>query len=272
MSNKKPQLDTQNALAGLRRWTLTRDDSGPYRVYRDESGNVYASVTHILKETSPQWQKDALERWIQKPGSATERDVACQRGTLTHNHAEYVLKTAAKLARTSANKRGAWRSGTDGLERAPKGITTWALQKAIQGAPRVPWSASGYARGLRGWIGENVTAIHAVEFSIHDPRGWAGTADALIDVNGQLCVADWKTSANARSEEMLANYICQTGAYSLGLQHLTGIKPKTGAIVVARRSGAPQVRLLSELELRGAECQWLERMDIWNGLQQKQSA
>ena len=84
--------DTQNALAGLRRWSLVRDDSGPHRVYRDESGKSYASVTHILKETSPQWQKDALDRWIQKPGSALERDIACQRGTLAHDHAEYVLK------------------------------------------------------------------------------------------------------------------------------------------------------------------------------------
>jgi len=267
VSSKSNLSDTQNALAGLRRWSLVRDDSGPHRVYRDELGNTYASVTHILKETSPQWQKDALDRWIQKPGSALERDIACQRGTLAHDHAEYVLKTAAKLARNSANKRGSWRTGNDGLERAPKGITTWAIEKAIQGAPRVSWSASGYARGLRTWIGENVTAIHAIEFSVHDPRGWAGTADALLDVDGALCIADWKTSVNARSEDMLANYICQAGAYSLGLQTLTGIKPKTGAIVVARRSGAPQVRLLSELELRGAECQWLERMDIWNAQQ-----
>ena len=259
--------DTQNALAGLRRWSLVRDDSGPHRVYRDELGNTYASITHILKETSPQWQKDALDRWIQKPGSALERDIACQRGTLAHDHAEDVLKTEAKLARNSANRRGSWRTGDDGLERAPKGITTWAIEKAIQGAPRVSWSASGYARGLRTWIGENVTAIHAIEFSVHDPRGWAGTADALLDVDGALCIADWKTSTHARSEDMLANYICQAGAYSLGLQTLTGIKPKTGAIVVARRSGAPQVRLLSELELRGAECQWLERMDIWNAQQ-----
>jgi len=259
--------DTQNALAGLRRWTLVRDDSGPHRVYRDERGNTYASVTHILKETSPQWQKDALDRWLERPSAPAERDIACQRGTLAHDHAEYVLKTAAKLARNSANKRGSWRTGDDGLERAPKAITSWAIEKAIQGAPRVSWSASGYARGLRSWIGENVTAIHAIEFSIHDPRGWAGTADALLDVGGTLCIADWKTSVNARSEEMLANYICQAGAYSLGLQTLTGLKPKSGAIVVARRSGAPQVRLLNELELRGAECQWLERMDIWNAQQ-----
>lgn len=259
--------DTQNALAGLRRWTLVRDDSGPYRVYRDEQGNTYASVTHILKETSPQWQKDALDRWLERPTAPAERDIACQRGTLAHDHAEYVLKTAAKLARNSANKRGSWRTGDDGLERAPKAITSWAIEKAIQGAPKVSWSASGYARGLRAWILANTTAIHAIEFSVHDPRGWAGTADALIDVNGTLCIADWKTSANARSEEMLANYICQAGAYSLGLQTLTGLKPKSGAIVVARRSGAPQVRLLNELELRGAECQWLERMEIWNAQQ-----
>ena len=178
--------DTQNALAGLRRWTLVRDDSGPHRVYRDERGNTYASVTHILKETSPQWQKDALDRWLERPSAPAERDIACQRGTLAHDHAEYVLKTAAKLARNSANKRGSWRTGDDGLERAPKGITSWAIEKAIQGAPRVSWSASGYARGLRSWIGENVTAIHAIEFSIHDPRGWAGTADALLDVDVAL--------------------------------------------------------------------------------------
>ena len=66
---------------------------------------------------------------------------------------------------------------------------------------------------------------------------------------------------------MLSNYICQAGAYSLGLQSLTDIQPKSGAIVVARRSGAPQVRLLSELELRGAECQWLERMSLYKAQQ-----
>ena len=84
----------------------------------------------------------------------------------------------------SANKRGSWRTGDDGLERAPKGITPGPSKKPFRGLLGVPWSASGYARGLRTWIGENVTAIHAIEFSVHDPRGWAGTADALLDVGG----------------------------------------------------------------------------------------
>ncbi len=180
MSKNALKLDTQDALAGLRRWSLVRDDSGPHRVYRDENGHSYASVTHILKETSPQWQKDALDRWLERPSAPAERDIACQRGTLAHDHAEYVLKTAAKLARNSANKRGSWRTGDDGLERAPKGITTWAIEKAIQGAPRVPWSASGYARGLRTWIGEKVTAIHAITTRGNDVAIVTPEIDAFI--------------------------------------------------------------------------------------------
>ena len=62
-------LDKQNALASLRKWTLIQDNSGPYRVYRDEKNNVYHSVTHILKETAPQHTKDALENWLKRSDS-----------------------------------------------------------------------------------------------------------------------------------------------------------------------------------------------------------
>ena len=74
-----------------------------------------------------------------------------------------------------------------------------------------------------------------------------------------LTCVDWKTSERNRSEELLGNYIDQIGAYSLGLKHLTGLQARAGAIVVARRSGAPQTRWLSELELRGAEHRFTER-------------
>ena len=72
---------------------------------------------------------------------------------------------------------------------------------------------------------------------------------------------DWKTSQRERSEEMLVNYQDQLGAYSLGLRKLTGIRAKGGVIVVARRTGAPQIRTLSDLEVRGCESRFLERVD-----------
>ena len=121
-------IDTQDALASLRQWQLsktTQDDS------------VFTGITHTdlslchsySEEHSPQSQKDALERWSQRAGSGLERDIACDRGTIAHEHCEYVLKTAAKLARQSANKKGSWKVWDDGLARPPKAVTNWALKK-----------------------------------------------------------------------------------------------------------------------------------------------
>lgn len=113
------EADPQNILASLRRWQLEQDNSGPFRVYRDQDGQIYHSVTHILKHTAPQAQKDALERWSKRAGSGLERELACDRGTIAHEHCEYVLKTAAKLARQSANKKGSWSILDDGLALCP---------------------------------------------------------------------------------------------------------------------------------------------------------
>ena len=189
--------------------------------------------------------------------------MAAARGTATHNSAEYCLKTAQRLARATATKRKVWRPGEDGLFRAPSKITTWALEKAIQGAPKVPWSASGYARGLRGWILDHVSAIHAVEFSAFHPAGFAGSADALIDIDGTgPYVCDWKTtgkSIHSSMETALSNYRDQCGAYSLMLTYRTGIQAKGAAVVVARRSGAPQTTLLELDDLKAAEDRFLAR-------------
>ena len=270
------ESESQQKLSTLRTSRLVRDDSGDFRVYRDNSGNTFHSVTHILKETAPPHQKEALERWLARPGAIQDRDLAANRGTRAHDACEYTLKTAAQLARKTANKRNTWKTSPDGLERCPTPITQWALEKAALGAPKVPWNAAGYARNLKGWILENVTAIHAIEFSIHyslgQGYGFAGTCDALVDVNKKLCIVDWKTSQRERSEDMLTNYIDQLGAYSIGLKSLTNIKPQGGLVVVARRTGAPQVRELSELELRGAEFRFLERAEAYfSGLKEAAS-
>lgn len=250
-------------LSGLASRRLERDDvSDPDgRIYRDAQGEIYFSVTRILKETSN--SKAALEAWVARLGeerAAVERDTAATRGTLTHNSAEYLLRTAKRMAETTAKKRNSWYTKPDGLDRAPAPLTQWAIKQVLPSAPKPGLSASGYWRGLSGWIVENVTAIHAIEFSIHHPAGFAGTCDALLDVRGKgPLIVDWKTSFNKRSEELLEDYMDQLGAYSLGLRHMTGLQARGGIVVVARRAGKPDIRELSALELRGAECRYLER-------------
>lgn len=263
MQTAKPALDPNAALLGLAKWQLERDDvSDPGgRIYRDKQGEIYHSVTRILKETSG--SKAALEAWVARLGeerAAVERDTAAQRGTLAHNCAEYLLRTAKRMADFTAKRRNSWYVKPDGLGRSPAPLTKWALSQVLPSVPKVGISAAGYRRGLIEWISENVTAIHAIEFSVHHPAGFAGTCDGLIDYRGKgPFVADWKTSFNKRSEELLTDYTDQIGAYSVALRHLTGIQAAGGLIVVARRAGKPDVRELSALELRGAESRFLER-------------
>jgi hypothetical protein len=181
--------NTQDTLANLRKWKLVQDNSGPFRVYRDAKGNVYSSVTHILGQTS---DRTGLEQWVARTdkfygaGAAIqERDTAAKRGNMAHNQAEYLLKTAQRLARSTANKRNAIKWDSNGLARIPAPITQWALKKVHENLPEVGWSAAGYARGLAGWITENVTEIFRLRiFSIHHPAGFAGTCDALVSLKG----------------------------------------------------------------------------------------
>ena len=262
--------NTQDTLAGLRKWRLEQDNSGPFRVYRDINGNIYHSVTHILKETS---DKTGLERWEARLGpveATQQRNVAATRGNMAHSQAEYLLKTAQQLARSTANKRNSIRWDEQGLARIPTPITQWALKRVRPNVPRVGWSASGYARSLSDWIAENVTEIFASEFSIHHPAGFAGTCDALIGMkNNELVLADWKTSVGRKTaihngQERLPNghsYIDQCGAYSLGLKHLTGLSPTGAAIVLARRCGEPNIHYMTRDELELAEKSFMARVE-----------
>ena len=262
--------NTQDTLASLRRWRLEQDNSGPYRVYRDTKGTIYHSVTHILKETS---DKTGLERWEARLGpieATQQRNIAATRGNMAHSQAEYLLKTAQQLARSTANKRNAIHWDVQGLARIPTPITQWALKKVRPNVPRVGWSASGYARSLSDWITENVTEIFASEFSIHHPAGFAGTCDALIGLkNNELVLADWKTSVGRKTaiqdgQERLPSghsYIDQCGAYSLGLKHLTGLQPTGAAIILARRCGTPNIHTMNRAELEAAENSFMARVE-----------
>lgn len=262
--------DKNDKLAGLRAQYLERDDESDEggRIYRDKcTGEIFFSVTRILSQTKPEAQQKALERWKASPGAAETSAMACNRGHLAHSSAEYVLKTATRLARSTANKRGIWKLGDDGLYRCPSSVTKWAIEKAIAGAPPAGFSAAGYARSLRAFILSNVSAIHSVEFFGHHPAGFAGACDALLDLsidgeNVGPMIVDWKTSGKSIHADMsstIEDYSHQAGAYSLMVKHLTGIVCPGAAVVVARRTGNAQPYFFMGEELRKAEYCFLER-------------
>lgn len=260
-------IDSQDTLSGLRKWNLERDDSGSLRVYRDKEGKPYYSVTTVLQHTASVAKQAALTKWLKKPGSEEARELAASRGTAVHEHCEYIIKTAAKMARNVANKRNGWKVYDDGLYRATKQVTTWALQKAINSAPEPHWAIREYTRNISPFI-EDIAAIHASEFSVCHSGGWAGTADALIDYGektGKTCIVDFKTTGGSKDkpEEYLTDYLCQLGAYSEALYEQMGFRPFMGVIAIVRPNGL-QIREVKTMELIGAGQLFKERMKLFH--------
>lgn len=234
---------------------LEQDNTGPFRVYRDSTGKVYHSVTHILKETA---NNDALESWKARMGdrAGVISSVATTRGTRAHSRVEWRLKTARKLAIHAANSKG--------LERIPSSMWKWALAKAYKSnPPKLDLSCVGYGRGLDTWLEQHCAGEAGVELRItcsppylHAAtalcHGWAGTFDAALYLRDRpgLWLVDWKTSATRRGAELLEDYFDQLGAYHAGtIQHNPDQEFAGGAVVIARRAGPPDVHWLSKDEL-----------------------
>jgi hypothetical protein len=62
---------------------------------------------------------------------------------------------------------------------------------------------------------------------------------------------------------MIHHYTLQCGAYALGLEHLTGIRPAGAFIVVARRIGEPNVTYINRAELDKAQSGYLLRCSLF---------
>jgi len=261
----KPVVEErQDLLASLRESSLERDDSQAMRTYKDTEGNIYYSVTTILSNTVPEAKRRSLENWKSRPGSADELELAQNRGTISHEHCEYVLKSAAKINKHVCNEKGNWIQYEDGLYRGPEATTKWAIKKILKREKTVHWTARKYATNLASWIEKNVAAIHASEFSIHNDVGYAGCSDALIDYkrNGNLCILDFKTSGSLKPkpDAWLDDYRLQLSAYAWGLERMTGIKVGSALIVIARKNGLQEVEM-NTLELAGGRLLFEERLE-----------
>ena len=176
-----------------------------------------------------------------------------------------LAKASAKMPPVSWSASGYARS-----------LSTWIVENVTQ-AYAVEFAVS-LPYGQLNSLTKDVNPFNALERK-QSPLplgtvGFAGTADGLISVSpetlerhgadpalaGSPFIADWKTSASKRSPAMMADYCLQAGAYSLGLEHLTGIRPAGAFIVVARRIGEANVTFMPQDELVRAQDGYLERV------------
>lgn len=69
----------------------------------------------------------------------------------------------------------------------------------------------------------------------------AGTVDLICEVDGELAIVDFKTSAKEKPEEWLEDYFVQLSAYWAMFSEKTGVVPKKLVVILVGENGDVQI-------------------------------
>ena len=183
-------------------YSLDQQTSKKGRVYVDDEGNKYPSITTVLSILN----KEAIIAWRKRVGEEEANKIstrAATRGTKVHDMIErYVLNE-------------------DPGE--PDLISTSNFKE------------------VKPIIDQNLSKVYATEkrmFSKH--LGVAGTVDCVGVWDGKDSIIDWKTSAKWKKKEWISNYFMQASAYAIMWEERTG-RPITQLVVCIAGDMGPQV-------------------------------
>lgn len=183
-------------------YSLDQQTSKKGRVYVDDEGNKYPSITTVLSILN----KEAIIAWRKRVGEEEANKIstrAATRGTKVHDMIErYVLNE-------------------DPGEPDLISVSNFKEVKPI--------------------IDENLSKVYATEkrmFSKH--LGVAGTVDCVGVWNGKDSIIDWKTSAKWKKKEWISNYFMQCSAYAIMWEERTG-RPITQLVVCIAGDMGPQI-------------------------------
>ena len=178
---------------------LIRDDSGEFRVYRDSAGNAYESVTSFIGRTDPEG-KVALQAWRDAVGEAEADRIgkaAAEKGTAVHLACEQYIAG----------------------DEAYKGISMFYRRDF---------------NAMRKALDANMTSVFASEHIMFSNKlKLAGTADLICEWNGELSVADFKTSGRIKYRDEISGYFMQMATYSVMLYERYGLQAKNGVIIMS---------------------------------------
>jgi len=167
---------------------------GPDRFYRDprpDRGEVYPSVTAILRATQPEKDRAGLAAWRRHVGhcrAAEIVDLATKRGSFIHRLVERRLI--------------GWPLPEDDSDDPVWQDPLW---RSI--APMVELVRSCPNRVVEGMVW-------------HDRAQYAGTFDCLVDIPGTgIVLIDWKTARKPKQRAYVADYVLQLAAYAAAIHH-----------------------------------------------------
>lgn len=169
-------------------FNLTRDDSGPYRVYRDNNGLVYKSVTSFVGQFST--GKADIEIWRNSIG-AEEADrvtkAAGTRGTAIHEACEKLLLNQP------------WND--------------------------ISMFYKGDFLVMKKHLETHVDDIFVLEHQMFSKKlGLAGTVDCVGKYDGKMSIIDFKTSSRLKYRDEINSYFLQCAAYAIMVYERYGLR------------------------------------------------
>ena len=182
--------------------SLSRKNIDGKRVYVNDDGNKYPSVTSVLSVRG----KKGIFEWRQRVGAEEANRIsnkASTRGTRVHKLCEdYLLNKELP-------------------ELSPLDLDTWKKFRPIV---------------------ERIDNIHYVEpFLYSNHLGMAGQCDCIAEFDGKLSVIDFKTSRRLKRHEGISGYFAQCAAYAVMYEELTGIAINRTVILIAVDGEEPQI-------------------------------
>lgn len=232
---------------GLNRDLVLVRSRHPIRLY-DIDGKKLPSVTSVLARTDHIFdpsKTSSLEWWRNKePNHANILKEACRRGSIIHSEIELALK------------------GTQSVEYT---IEEW---KEL-GIP-------DYMTNLLGLIHRVNGCEVEVEKVVRHSAGYAGTADLICELDGEITILDWKTTRHHREvgekekkRSQYKNAEMQIAAYAAAYnQQEKPDRPITrGVVAVAYSWREPQLIELDQDMLASRISQFAERLSAFKALE-----
>jgi len=195
-------------------------------------GEYIPAVTSVLSTTIA--KQKFLMPWAVKMGSLWFEEMIkpAQQQSVKEHH--YTFKDNLTSEEIALGIKKAYRQKSEGAIAVGKLVHQWCedaiLWKLGKGEiPAMPESkpACNAINAFRDWVKSNEVEWIAAEQPLYNRKyKYAGTVDAVANVNGEFCVIDFKTSGRIYDE-----YHLQVAAYGKCVEDIYG-KPVDGAYIL----------------------------------------
>lgn len=204
------------------------------RHYSLPDGSRVPSVTTILEATKPEKDRQALNEWRRRVGTAKAQEItteAAGRGTRMHKWLENYVNTGV-MGEPGSN---------------PYSQQSHSMARTI------------IEQGLE----PNVKEFWGIEVPIYYSDLYAGTTDCVGSWRDDPAILDFKQSNKLKKREWINSYFLQLCAYALAHNHTHGTDINRGVILMCTSDGIYQEFIIEGKEFEEYTHQWLERVEIY---------